>query len=339
MAKNNKIDDRKAGAIAIGIVALFVVAVVCLFITVCSSCSESSEEDWVGISQEAQSSTSSSSTQTTTTTTTTASTPAKNYSAPEFKSGTYTMEQESISKTEYKNLGSVYYTAVERCIYYYTLKISSDDDGIKCTYRFDRIYIEQSERYSGEEENKVILLDTDSDDYYSSASKCYYEIIGTSFTVYANSDGGFKSISGVDDIIDKHPSAAELISSESMASMARDLFFALPGSLYEGLGVKPHSEYAENAYVFSKLSRGNYVFNISGAAQEGYSYEDSSSGSTVVVEISKVEPASGTLLISEKNRAEQELNMIQKSSGTMSYPDEGLTIAFDYSYSSNILIY
>lgn len=341
MAKNNKIDDRKAGAIAIGIIALFVLAVVCLCIAVCGSCSDNNDEDWVGVSQEAQSSqnTSSSQSTSTTTTTTTTTSSSKTYSAPKFKDGTYKMEQESISKTEYKNLGSVYYTATERCVYYYTLKISVDDDGIKCVYRFDRVLIEQSEKYSGEDEVKIVLLDTDSDDYYSSATKCYYEIIGTSFTAHAGRNGSFKSVSGVDDIISEHPAAAELINTDAMASMARDLFFALPDEIYEGLGIKPHAEYADDAYVFSKLSRDNYVFNINGAAQEGYSYEDSSSGSTVVVEVSEVSSATGTLLISKSDRAVQELNMIQKSSGTMTYAEEDLVIPFDYSYSSNILIY
>lgn len=338
MAKQNKLDDSRAKLIALGIIILFAAVVICLFATMCGSCSQGDEEDWVGVSQEAQSS-SSTSAQSTTTTTTTSAQVSTLYSAPRFESGTYTMEQESISKTEYKYLGSVYYTATERCVYYYTLKISSGSDGIECVYRFDRIYIEQTEEYSGDEKTTVILLDTDSEDYYSSAAKCYYEIIGSSFTAFADKNGGFLSVSGVDDIIDSHSSTAELISTETMASMARDLFFELPDELYEGLSLKPHAEYADNAYVFSKLSRNNYVFSISGAQQDGYSYEDSSSGSTVVVDVSKIEPTTGTLLIAADNRARQELNLIQKSSGTMSYSDQSLVVSFDYSYSSNILIY
>ncbi len=237
------------------------------------------------------------------------------YAAPQFCDGVYNMLQTVTNTEEYTDgTGQQLYTYVSTTKYNYRLDIDVGEDGITCRYTFVSIY-------GAFNDNGALSVDLNTTDpeAYDESLAPFYNLLGQSFTVKADSGGRFLSLEGLDEIIAAHPESASLLDQATLETMAGDLFHQLPATFSAGQSWQVNSFGAANSYTVSKLEHGRFGITIAGAQYELPEAVTDANGYTTAY--SSYSPITGSLWISQQDRALQELTTRQSSTGTIADGD------------------
>ena len=245
-----------------------------------------------------------------------ASSDEKKYTAPKFKSGSYTMESSSVSETYYYSGKSVIsYTRVTQT-YNYDIKLTVNKNGsIKAVYAFRRI------RTGYETEEGSISTDTNDKSGRDEDNAVYYDLIGQSFT--ANISKDYKiTIKGIDLIHKKFPYTADVVTDENMKEVVSDLFYSMSGSIRQGSSWQLNQVGLKNTYTVSSVKDGSVYINISG---EKLALPEPFTSNGVTCTYKKREPLTGSLVMDLDNRMIQEQSSYQKNSGVIQSEDKKYT--------------
>lgn len=240
----------------------------------------------------------------------------KEYSAPKFKSGTYTMKSSSI-REQYAYSGKEIASAIKMSqIYTYQIKLTVNKNGsMKAVYTFKRIQTS----YEG---STAEAIDTNDKSGKSNANSAYYDLIGKSFTVNISKDYRL-AISGVNEITKKYPDTAFIINDDNMLEIASDLFYNIDDRLKIGSFWQLDQSGVENTYTLNSVNESNMMFDISGgklSIPEPYATEGGA-----VYSYEKCLPLKGSLVVSRSNRMIQEQSSYQENSGTISFNNKSFT--------------
>lgn len=253
------------------------------------------------------------------------------YPAPVFKPGRYSMINSTTTLTEYQNAsGAAYYSEQTMSRYTYGLDIkTASGGGLTCAVTFDAIYITNT--VDGETE---VLLDTSIRDYLSVSTEPYYNIIGRSFTADIAADGSVAGLSGVEKLIAELPGSADLLDKENLTGVVGSLFYPIPNEFADGTSWTLEQYGLPNKYTLSRLARGQFEISIQGTEQQPFSYDTADGSFTVSYDT--VSAMTGTMYMDTANRALQEINSVQHSSGAIF--DEKTRTPFSYSVTSHSVV-
>lgn len=237
------------------------------------------------------------------------------YAAPDFHDGVYNMLSTVTNTEEYSDgTGQTLYTYTSTTKYNYRLDIDVGDDGIVCRYTFVSIY-------GAVNDNGALSVDLNTTDpaAYNESLAPFYDLLGQSFTVTADRSGRFIALEGLDEIIARYPDSAALLDQGTLETMAGDLFYTLPAAFSSGEAWKVNSFGFDNTYTVKKLERERFGIDIAGAQFELPDPVTDSAGYTTTY--STYSPITGSLWMSQYDRAVQELTTRQSSSGTIADAD------------------
>ena len=146
---------------------------------------------------------------------------AKEYAAPKFKSGSYTMESSSVNEQYfYSGKTVVSYTRMTQT-YHYGIKLTVKNNGsMTAVYTFQRV------RTGYETEEGAIATDTSDKSGRNEDNAVYYDLIGQSFTVNIAKDYKL-TVKGIDAIHKKYPYTADVVTDDNMKEVASDLFYKI----------------------------------------------------------------------------------------------------------------
>lgn len=313
-------NDRLLHILIIGVAALIIIAAVLLI----SDCGKD-EEGWLGSSGEMMGTVSGS------------DSGKENaalegvFAAPEFKDGSYTMVSAAVTQEDYTDgTGQVIYTFSSTTRYTYQLDIKRQKSGIICTYTFKNIY-----GASGENGETAVQIDTADPDKYSEELSMFYDLLGKSFIITADSRGNITGITGVEELLAACPDSASLIDRELLLNMAADLFYEIPATFDADTEWSRNQFESANTYTLKNLKNGRFGIEIAGAqAALPDPFTDASGYTTAYTSVS---PLTGSLWIDQYDRALQELSTYQRSSGTFA-DQNGYGTYFTVTSSTNCTI-
>ena len=240
----------------------------------------------------------------------------KKYSAPKFKSGSYTMESSSVNEQFFYNGKSVIsYTRMTQT-YNYDIKLTVKSNGsMTALYTFKRI------RTGYETNDGAIATDTNDKSGRNEDNAVYYDLIGQSFT--ANISKDYKiTLKGIDAIHRKYPYTADVVTDENMKEVASDLFYKIDETLKQGSSWQLEQVGLTNTYTVSSIKDGNVYINIKGK-QLDIPKPYTSDG--IRYTYKKREPLSGSLVMALDNRMLQEQSSYQENSGVIESGDKKYT--------------
>lgn len=253
------------------------------------------------------------------------------FAAPEFKDGSYTMVSTAVTQEDYTDgAGQLTYTYSSTTKYTYQLDIKRQKNGIICTYTFKNIY-----GASGENGENAVQLDTADPDMYSEELSMFYDLLGKSFFITADSRGNITGITGVEELLEACPDSASLIDKSVLLGMAADLFYEIPATFDADTKWARTQFESSNTYKLANLKNGRFGIEITGAqAALPDPFTDSAGYITTYTSIT---PLTGSLWMDQYDRAVQELSTYQRSSGT--FADEyGYGTYFTVTSSTNCTI-
>ena len=241
---------------------------------------------------------------------------AKEYAAPKFKSGSYTMESSSVNEQYfYSGKSVISYTRMTQT-YHYGIKLTVKSNGsMTAVYTFQRI------RTGYETEEGAIATDTSDKSGRNEDNAVYYDLIGQSFTVNIAKDYKL-TVKGIDAIHKKYPYTADVVTDDNMKEVASDLFYKIDGSLQQGSSWQLEQVGLKNTYTVSSIKEGNVYINIKGKQLE---IPKPYSSDGIKYTYKKREPLSGSLVMALDNRMIQEQSSYQENSGEIASGDKKYT--------------
>ena len=247
----------------------------------------------------------------------------KEYAAPKFQSGSYTMESSSVNEQYfYSGKSVITYTRMTQT-YNYDIKLTVKKNGsMTAVYKFKRI------RTGYETDEGAIATDTSDKSGRDEDNAVYYDLIGQSFTVNISKDYKI-TVKGIDAIHKKYPYTADIVTDENMKEVASDLFYKIGGSLKQGSSWQLEQVGLTNTYTVSSIKDGSVYVNIKGKQLE---IPKPYTSDGVKYTYKKREPLSGSLVMALNNRMIQEQSSYQENSGVIE--SEGKKYTFTESAAS-----
>lgn len=233
---------------------------------------------------------------------------SKQYPAPQFRSGVYTMESSSVNEQYfYSGKSVISYTRITQT-YDYTIALTVKNNGsMSAVYTFNRI------RTGYDTDDGSISTDTKDKSGRSDDNAVYYDIIGQSFTVIVSQDYKI-TVKGIDAIHRKYPYTSDIVTEENMREVAADLFYRIDGTIKQGSSWQLEQVGLTNTYTVSSVKDGSVYVNIKG--RKLYLPKPYTSNG-IKYTYKKREPLSGSLVISLDNRMIQEQTSYQENSGVI----------------------
>lgn len=250
---------------------------------------------------------------------TTSSSAEKNekiFSAPKFKSGSYTMESSSVNEQYfYSGKSVISYTRMTQ-IYNYDIKLAVNNSGtMTAVYTFKRI------RTGYETDEGAIATDTSEKSGRNEDNAVYYDLIGQRFTVNISKDYKI-SVKGIDAIHKKFPYTSDIVTDDNMKEVASDLFYRIDRNIQQGSSWQLKQVGLTNTYTVSSIKDGSVYINIKGKQLE---IPKPYTNDGIKYTYKKREPLSGSLVMALDNRMMQEQSSYQENSGVIESGDKKYT--------------
>lgn len=242
------------------------------------------------------------------------------FPAPKFKSGVYEMELSNTTEMEYSNVPMPQKTTYK---YFYELNVNAGET-TSITFKITRLII------SFVIQGETVTLDTNNDNFKNEpGAQMYFAVVGITYTAQIAADGSI-TVTGIDEALAANPEVSELLDKNNLITIINDTFYPLPETI-TGTSEFRRETGGDNLKLninFRAASRRNE--RVAFAFLQDiidFNPQDISGSSTVTIK--KYEPVSGTVWISETDRAALDQTSYQSYSGIMETQSETGKVSVD----------